>query len=121
MADMSLKDIGYVVANTLFGEDIAAADLKQIVAEAINFDTPLIPDPDNSGMYALELFHGPSGSYKDFGARFMAHTLRRIHCPDSQLNIIVATTGDAGEAVAHSFFGMPEQGFSYSTPTSAQA
>ena len=60
MADMSLKDIGYVVANTLFGEDIAAADLKQIVAEAINFDTPLIPDPDNSGMYALELFHGPS-------------------------------------------------------------
>lgn len=107
MADMSLKDIGYVVANTLFGEDIAAADLKQIVAEAINFDTPLIPDPDNSGMYALELFHGPSGSYKDFGARFMAHTLRRIHCPDSQLNIIVATTGDAGEAVAHSFFGMP--------------
>lgn len=106
MADMSLKDIGYVVINTLFGEDIPAPDLKAIVADAINFDTPLVRDPGADDIYALELFHGPSGSYKDFGARFMAHTLRRINRHDSELNIIVATTGDAGEAVARSFYGM---------------
>lgn len=107
MADMSLKDIGYVVANTLFGDDIPSADLKAIVADAINFDTPLRHDAARENLYALELFHGPSHSYKDFGARFMAHILRRIHHPQKQLDIVVATTGDAGEAVARSFFGMP--------------
>lgn len=106
MADMSLKDIGYVVANTLFGEEIPAADLKAIVADAINFDTPLRSDDAAPGLYTLELFHGPSHSYKDFGARFMAHILRRVHHPDKMLDIVVATTGDAGEAVARSFFGM---------------
>ncbi len=107
MADMSLKDIGYVVINTLFGEDIPAPDLKAIVADAIDFDTPLVPDKESDDIFALELFHGPSGSYKDFGARFMAHTLRRINRKDSELNIVVATTGDAGEAVARSFYGLP--------------
>lgn len=107
MADMTLKDIGYVVANTLFGDDIPAADLKAIVADAINFDTPLRPDPAAPGLFALELTHGPSKSYKDFGARFMAHSLRRLHRPDTLLNIVVATKGDAGLAVANSFYGMP--------------
>ncbi|MBD5346915.1 MAG: pyridoxal-phosphate dependent enzyme [Bacteroides sp.] len=107
MADMSLKDIGYVVVNTLFGEDLNSSDLKSIVSQAINFDTPLVPDPAYKNLYALELFHGPSKSYKDFGARFMAHTLRMLHRNKSELNIIVATTGDAGEAVAHSFHDLP--------------
>lgn len=107
MGDMSLKDIGYVVMNTLFGEDIPSADIQAIVTEAINFDTPLVADKSDSNLYALQLFHGPSGSYKDFGARIMAHTLRRLYKGNSQLNIIVATTGDAGEAVARSFHGMP--------------
>ncbi|MCM1029439.1 MAG: pyridoxal-phosphate dependent enzyme [Pseudoflavonifractor sp.] len=107
MADMSLKDIGYVVANTLFGDDVASADLKAIVTDAINFDTPLCPDPSIPGLYALELTHGPSHSYKDFGARFMAHLLRHLHRPDKELTIILATSGDTGEAVARSFFGMP--------------
>ncbi len=107
MADMSLKDIGYVVANTLFGDDFPSADLKAIVADAINFDTPLRPDPQAPGLFALELHHGPSRSYKDFGARFMAHILRRLHRPDTLLNILVATKGDAGLAVANSFYRMP--------------
>lgn len=121
MADMSLKDIGYVVANTLFGEDIAAADLKQIVAEAINFDTPLIPDPDHSGMYALELFHGPSGSYKDFGARFMAHTLRRIHRPDSGSTSSWPPRAMQARPWPTHFSGCRAHGFSSSIPTQAPA
>ncbi|MDE7237507.1 MAG: pyridoxal-phosphate dependent enzyme [Paramuribaculum sp.] len=107
MADMSLKDIGFIVINTLFGEDMDSAELKAIVADAINFDTPLTPDPCHKDMYALELFHGPSKSYKDFGARFMANILRRLHKPTGNIDIVVATTGDAGEAVARSFYGLP--------------
>lgn len=107
MADMSLKDIGYVVVNTLFGDEIQSVDLKAIVTDAINFDTPLRKDPELDDTYALELFHGPSHSYKDFGARFMAHILRRLNSRSKEINIVVATTGDAGEAIARSFFSMP--------------
>lgn len=105
IAEMSLKDVGYIVANQLYGDDIPSAVLKQIVSEAINFDTPLVKVSDN--IYALELFHGPSHSYKDFGARFMANLLHKFCHQGEDITILVATSGDAGQAVAQAFHGMP--------------
>ncbi len=101
---MSLTDIGYVVANLLFGEEIDSATLKSIVKEAINFDIPLLKLTES--IHALELYHGPSGSYKDFGSRFMAHLHQQFMRANQKSNIIIATRGDAGEAVSRSFFGM---------------
>ncbi len=105
IGDISLPDIGYVVANMLFGEDIDSPTLHEVLTAAIDFDTPLVEiEP---GIYSLELFNGPSHSYKDFSARFMAQLLRHIHKKDSgTIDVLVATTGDAGEAIARAFYGM---------------
>lgn len=104
ISEMTLPDIGYVVANMLFGEDIDSGTLQTIVREAINFDIPMHKLEDR--VHTLELFHGPTGSYKDFGARFMAHLHQRFIRPGQKANILIATRGDAGEAVAKAFFGM---------------
>ena len=73
IGDMSLQDIAYVVANTLFGEDIESETLKNIVNDTLNFDIPLVHVDENR--YSLELFHGPTLAFKDVGARFMARLL----------------------------------------------
>lgn len=105
IGDISLPDIGYVVANMLFGSDIDSPTLHEVLTGAIDFDTPLVEIEPS--IYALELFNGPSHSYKDVSARFMAHLLRHIHQKDDQtINVLVATTGDAGEAIARAFYGM---------------
>ncbi|MDE6825553.1 MAG: pyridoxal-phosphate dependent enzyme [Paramuribaculum sp.] len=104
ISEMTLPDIGYVVANMLFGEDIDSETLQAIVKNAINFDIPMRKLEDR--IHTLELFHGPTGSYKDFGARFMAHLHQRFIRPGQKSNILIATRGDAGEAVAKAFFGM---------------
>ncbi len=85
IGDISLPDIGYVVANMLFGEDIDSPTLHEVLTAAIDFDTPLVEiEP---GIYSLELFNGPSHSYKDFSARFMASSCatstRRIPEPST--------------------------------------
>ncbi len=107
IANYSLKEIAFTVCNALIGDNISATDLKQIVDRAINFDAPVKNVHDN--IYALELFHGPSLSFKDFGARFMAslmsYYLKRRN-NDSSINILVATSGDTGSAVAQGFFNM---------------
>ncbi|MBO4943911.1 MAG: pyridoxal-phosphate dependent enzyme [Muribaculaceae bacterium] len=104
ISEMSLADIGYVVANMLFGEDIDSATLKDIVTDTVNFDIPLRPLGRN--LYSLELYHGPTGSYKDFGARFMSRLHQKFIHTDNRSNILIATRGDAGEAVARAFLGM---------------
>lgn len=102
IAGMSLRDIAFVVASSFFGEDLPATDIKKIVDEAFADDAPLVEI--GKGIYALELFHGPTLTVKDYGARFMSRLFTRILPADGPRNILVATTGNTGAAVANSFY-----------------
>lgn len=108
IADMSLTDIAYVAGSVLFSSDIPQATINEIVKQTLDFDIPLVPI--SPSMFALELFHGPSGSFKDIGARFMAHLVDYFVNSDRSLggkiNVLVATSGDTGCAVAHGFAGI---------------
>lgn len=107
IGEMSLQDIAYVVANTLFGDDIDSGTLKEIVNETLNFDIPLVKVAGNK--YSLELFHGPTLAFKDVGARFMARLLGYFNKKNGtkDVNVLVATSGDTGSAVANGFLGVP--------------
>ena len=109
IGEMSLQDISFIVANTLFGDDIENTTLKKIVDETLNFDIPLKHVTGNK--YSLELFHGPTLAFKDVGARFMARLLGYFNRIDNQkgdmVNVLVATSGDTGSAVANGFLGVP--------------
>ena len=104
--DMTFHEIAFAVADAFFGEDIERDVLKQIVEETLNFDTPLVPVTDN--IYSLELFHGPTLAFKDVGARFMARLLGYFIKKENQsdVNVLVATSGDTGSAVANGFLGV---------------
>lgn len=101
----SLQEIAYTVASALIGDDIPKDDLKKIVEEAINFDAPVkFLDAENA---VLELFHGPSYAFKDFGARFMSRVMGYFSKEDDKLlDVLVATSGDTGGAVALGFLGV---------------
>jgi len=102
----SLTQISLRLADLLFGEDIPADDLKEIVEEAINFDTPLVRVEED--LYALELFHGPTLAFKDVGARFLARMLGYYtKNMKDDIHVLVATSGDTGSAVANGFLGVP--------------
>ncbi|OHB20917.1 MAG: threonine synthase [Parcubacteria group bacterium RIFCSPHIGHO2_02_FULL_48_10b] len=89
-----------------FITDIPAPAFKKIIRDAFNFPAPLVRLNDN--VYVLELFHGPTLSFKDFGARFMARTMGYyLRSQKKKLYIFVATSGDTGSAVAHGFFNIP--------------
>ena len=104
MGERSFVENATEVADAFFGEDVPAADLQRIVAETLSFDCPLREvDP---GIYALELFHGPTLAFKDVGARFMARLLRHFTAGEGNLNVLVATSGDTGSAVANGFLGV---------------
>lgn len=102
----SLQEIAYVVAKALIGDDIPEAHLRTIVEDAINFEAPLrFLSADTA---VLELFHGPSYAFKDFGARFMSRVMAYFSKQDDQLlDVLVATSGDTGGAVALGFLGVP--------------
>lgn len=105
--NMSFQEISLEVAKAFFGEDIPEAKLKEIVYDALNFDTPLVKIED--GIYSLELFHGPTLAFKDVGARFMARMLGYFvsqEGADKEVNVLVATSGDTGSAVANGFLGV---------------
>lgn len=107
IGEMSLQEISYAVANTLFGEDIESEVLKEIVDETLNFDIPLKHVSENR--YSLELYHGPTLAFKDVGARFMARLLGYFNSRSSDtrpVNVLVATSGDTGSAVANGFLGV---------------
>src|SRR5690606_13978972 len=88
------------------GDDIPSGELKRIIEEAINFDAPLVALED--GTFVLELFHGPSLAFKDFGARFMSRVMAYFADQQDQvLDVLVATSGDTGGAVALGFLGVP--------------
>lgn len=101
---MSIVEIGFTVADAFFGDEIPQKELKKIVENALNFGVEI---PEISpGLHCLELFHGPSLAFKDFGARFMAGIMSYfLQKTKSNLHILVATSGDTGGAVAQGFFG----------------
>lgn len=107
LSEMTLPEIAYVVANTIFGEDIPSGKLKEIVYDTLNFPIPLKHVEDN--IYVLELFHGPTLAFKDVGARFMARVLGFFNEQDGtdKINVLVATSGDTGSAVANGFYNVP--------------
>jgi threonine synthase len=106
LAQKSFQEIGFAVASCLIGAAIPASDLSDIIARAINFPAPVVPI--ESGVGALELFHGPSLAFKDFGARFMAETMSYFNRgAEKELTILVATSGDTGGAVAAGFYKTP--------------
>ncbi len=104
--DISFQDIAYNVASAFFGEDVELDALQEIVYDTLRFDCPVAKITDN--IYSLELFHGPTLAFKDVGARFMARLLRYfIRMEDEeQVNVLVATSGDTGSAVANGFLGV---------------
>lgn len=104
---MSFQEIAYAVADAFFGEDVDADSLKKIVYETLAFDCPVVPVTDN--IYTLELFHGPTLAFKDVGARFMARLLQYFIKKENKnglVNVLVATSGDTGSAVANGFLGV---------------
>lgn len=105
---MSMTDIAYVVASTLFGSDIEPALINDIVKETMTYEIPLIGLTDR--VYVLELFHGPTKTFKDLGARFMSrviyHFMAMNPSKSGPLNLLVATQGDTGYAIAHAFANM---------------
>jgi threonine synthase len=104
--DMSLQEIAYQVADCFFGEDVDAESLRRIVYDTLAFDIPLKEVEEN--IYSLELFHGPTLAFKDVGARFMARLLQYfLHKEGKEtVNVLVATSGDTGSAVANGFLGV---------------
>ncbi len=99
---LSFADLGFEIAKHFFQDSIPEDDLREIVTGAINFDAPIIPLTDNS--FVLELFHGPTLAFQDFGARFMVRLMAYLTKDDSEeLTVLVATSGDTGGAVASSF------------------
>ena len=104
--NLSFQEIAYRVADAFFGEDIPADTLKHIVYDTLNFDTPVVKVKDN--IYSLELFHGPTLAFKDVGGRFMARLLGYFIRKEGkkQVNVLVATSGDTGSAVANGFLGV---------------
>ena len=103
---LSFQEIAYTVANAFFGEDIEKEVLKKIVYDTLNFETPIVHINDT--IYSLELFHGPTLAFKDVGARFMARLLGYFvkKANISEVNVLVATSGDTGSAVANGFLGV---------------
>ena len=104
---MSFQEIAYTVASAFFGEDVDLDALKDIVYDTLQFDCPVVKVKDN--IYTLELFHGPTLAFKDVGARFMARLLQyfiKQEGKGEQVNVLVATSGDTGSAVANGFLGV---------------
>ncbi|WP_109427686.1 threonine synthase [Aggregatibacter kilianii] len=91
------------ILGALIGEEIPQAQLEQMVRNAFTFPAPVVQVEDN--IYALELFHGPTLAFKDFGGRFMAQALATVR-GDGKITILTATSGDTGAAVAHAFYGL---------------
>ncbi|MBQ8487239.1 MAG: threonine synthase [Prevotella sp.] len=109
--NMAFQDIAYNVANAFFGEDVDADALQDLVFDTLAFDCPVVKVADS--IYSLELFHGPTLAFKDVGARFMARLLQFFIRQGSvgsdanrTVNVLVATSGDTGSAVANGFLGV---------------
>ena len=116
---MSFQEIACTVAEAFFGEDVEKEALDKIVCDTLSFDCPVVPvtpkGQSDTNIYTLELFHGPTLAFKDVGARFMARLLQyflkngqrsKVEGQKSEVNVLVATSGDTGSAVANGFLGV---------------
>lgn len=105
---MPLPDVAYVVTNVLMGDDIPSETLKEIVSNTLTFPIPL--EPTSPGIYGLELWHGPTGTFKDVSARFMArllgHLAKSHPRTGSPLTVLTASSGGSGSAMASGFHGI---------------
>jgi threonine synthase len=115
MPKMRFQDIAFNVASAFFGDDVDLDALQDLVYDTLQFDCPVVKVKDN--IYSLELFHGPTLAFKDVGARFMARLLQYFlrhgssvsgcgTATNSTVNVLVATSGDTGSAVANGFLGV---------------
>lgn len=106
LPELSFQDMAFVVAKSFIEDDIPDSDLKRIIDDTLSFDAPVVELKD--GSYILELFHGPSLAFKDFGARFMSRIMAYFSQKNNvTLDVLVATSGDTGGAVALGFSGVP--------------
>ena len=104
LSEMTFEELSFEIAYNIIGEAIPKEILSNIITEAINFEAPLVNIHDN--IYSLELFHGPTLAFKDFGARFMSRVMNYFRNKEEKLYILVATSGDTGGAVASGFLGV---------------
>jgi threonine synthase len=101
----TLTELGLRALRPFARGDVDPATLEAVVVDALNFDIPLVAvEP---GVFALELFHGPTFAFKDVGARLMARLMASLHRGAEPLTILAATSGDTGSAVAHAFYRVP--------------
>jgi threonine synthase len=106
LPNYTLQQIAFEIAKHLLGDTIPEHDLKALIEDAINFEAPIVELEKD--VYVLELFHGPSLAFKDFGARFMSRVMSYfLKEGEKQLDVLVATSGDTGGAVALGFLGVP--------------
>ena len=106
LPELSFQEMSLLVANNLLGDDLPESQLSKIVEHTIQFNAPLVPLGEN--VFSLELFHGPTLAFKDFGARFLAGLLGYFAEQQSrEVTILVATSGDTGSAVANGFLNVP--------------
>jgi threonine synthase len=99
----SFQQIAFTIAKNFIGDEIDYNQLEKIIYDAINFDAPIVRLNEN--LFILELFHGPTLAFKDFGARFMARVFSHFNKDNNkELIILVATSGDTGSAVANGFY-----------------
>jgi threonine synthase len=105
LPERTLTEVAYRVLRPYVREELDATTFEAVVVEALNFPIPLVQvEP---GIYALELFHGPTLAFKDVGARTMARLMASLDTGDEPLTILAATSGDTGSAVAHAFYRVP--------------
>ncbi len=105
LPSLSFSEIAYESARLIIEDEIGQNELRNLIGDAFNFDVPLINVQDN--IHVLELYHGPTLAFKDFGARFMARVMGHfLKSDDREINILVATSGDTGSAVAQGFLGV---------------
>jgi threonine synthase len=102
--DLSFREIGYEVMKAFFKEDLSEEEITDLVDHTLAFDAPLVEIDE--GVFALELFHGPTLAFKDFGARFCSK-LMSLLVGNEKVRVLVATSGDTGSAVANGFYNVP--------------
>ena len=100
----SFQDIAVAMAQALIGDEFASDELTALVTGALDFPIHIVPLDDR--IRVVELFHGPTFAFKDFGARMLARLMSHVHAGPEALTVLVATSGDTGSAVAHAFFGV---------------
>jgi threonine synthase len=104
----SLADVANVMLSPFVEGDAIAGEIAAVTRDAFDFPAPLVPVADGGKLSVLELFHGPTAAFKDFGARFLAACMQRLRKDAARpLNILVATSGDTGGAVAAAFHQRP--------------